>query len=58
LLRRAGQDDAEAFAESHDGRHLYVATGNKNKLLDLDVATGTIVRSLTGIKDVYGLVTR
>ena len=49
---------AETFAESSNGRDLYVGTGDKNILFDVDISTGTIVRSLAGIKNVYGIVRR
>ncbi|HEY2290775.1 MAG TPA: YncE family protein [Thermoanaerobaculia bacterium] len=45
----------EAFSESADAQHVYVVTGDKNVLLDLDVPTGKVVQSLAGIKDAYGL---
>jgi len=50
--------NAETFAESSDGRDLYVGTGDKNLLLDVNIATGTVIRSLSGIRDVFGLVRR
>lgn len=50
--------NAETFTESSDGRYLYVSTGDKNVLLDVDISTGTIVRSLAGINNVYGIVRR
>ncbi|HVR11503.1 MAG TPA: hypothetical protein VMW75_25895 [Thermoanaerobaculia bacterium] len=48
----------EAFCESRDGRDLYVATGIKNVLLDIDLQTLKVKRSLAGIKDVFGLIAR
>jgi len=48
----------EAFCESRDGRDLYVASAIKNVLLDIDPQTGEVRRSLTGIKDVFGLIAR
>jgi DNA-binding beta-propeller fold protein YncE len=48
----------EAFSESRDGRDLYVATGIDNVLLDIDTVTGKEKRSVAGIKDVFGLITR
>lgn len=45
----------EGFAESADRQHVYVVTGNKNLVLDLDVPTGKVVQSLAGIQDSFGI---
>jgi DNA-binding beta-propeller fold protein YncE len=45
----------EAFTESANAQHVYVVTGDKNFMLDLDVQTGRVVQTLAGIKDAFGL---
>ena len=45
----------EAFTESADAQHVYMVTGDKMLLLDLEVQTGRVAQTLGGIKDAFGL---